>query len=67
MTSKNKKASKIVCGILLVFLSIGGVVYSLFIGGLTASNIYGIIIDFVAMFILALFYLICAYKPNASE
>ena len=57
MKSKNTRAEMIVIGILFAFFSIIGIVSSIAIGGITASNIYGIAIDFIAMLILSLLYL----------
>lgn len=56
------RESMIVCGILLVFFSIVGFVYCITTSSITASNLYGIVIEFIVMFILSLFYLIYAFK-----
>jgi len=64
-TSFNR-AAMIVFGILMVFFSIAGFVYCIITSSITASNVYGIVIEFIVMFILSLFYLIYAFKQVQS-
>ena len=58
----NDRALMIVVGILLVFFSICGMFICISSGYITDSNIYGIVIEFIVMFILSLLYLIYAFK-----
>lgn len=64
-TSINRE-SMIVCGILLAFFSIAALTYCITMHSITASNIYGIVIEFIVMFTLSLFYLIYALKQVQS-
>jgi len=66
MKSVKTRAGMIVTGIFFVSSSIVGVFYGIAIGGINASNIYGIAIDFIVMFALSLFYLIYAFKQVQS-
>ena len=56
------RAGMIVIGILFVYCSTGGVTYCIAIGGINASNVYGIAIEFIVTFTLSLYYLIYALK-----
>lgn len=60
------RESMIVCGILLLSFSILGFVYCIITSSITASNVYGVVIEFIVMFILSLFYLIYAFKQVQS-
>ena len=60
--SKHTRAGMIVAGVLLVFTSIVGIVFSISSRGITASIVYAIVIDFIVMSTLSLIYLRYAFK-----
>lgn len=64
--SNHKGGGTVVMGIFFVFSSVVGIIIGMLIGGITTSNVYGIIIDFIVMFLLSLFYLMCALKSKRS-
>jgi len=53
----NTRAGMIITGIIFVFFSIAGVVYYILTWDVTTPKLYLIVIEFIAMFILSLFYL----------
>ena len=63
---KNYGAGIIAFGVFLIIFSILGIVCCIFDNDITASNVYGIVIEFVVMFILSLIYLIYGIKQVKS-
>ena len=66
MKTVNTRAGMIIIGILFVFASIAGVVYYISTCDVTTPKVYVIVIEFIAMFILSLFYLIYALIKVSS-
>lgn len=60
MKTVNTRAGMIIVGILFIFSSIAGIGYYILTCDVTTPKVYVIVIEFIAMFILSLFYLIYA-------
>ena len=66
MKIANTRAGMIITGIFFVFFSIAGIVYYILTWDITTPKVYVIVIEFIAMFILSLFYLIYALIKVSS-
>ena len=64
--SNHKGVSGVIIGIFFVFSSISGITMGMLTSGITTSNVYGIVIDFIVMSALSLFYLVYVLKSKNS-